>query len=335
MKVAHFVPSVLPAPAYGGTERVVYWMCEEQAKAGLQVTLLSREGSRMPFGSWVLMPETKDEWAQVLSRGGFDLVHFHSLPPPTFPKDHPHVVTIHGNGKEGEVFPRNSVFVSRDHAARHGSRSFVHNGLKLDLYPMKSSRERTRDTLFLAKASWRVKNLKGSIEIARRARHRLLVAGGRRPLRPWGLFAFNARFFGNVRDEQKIELLHRSDALVFPVLWHEPFGIAVIEALACGVPVIGTPYGALPEIVSPECGLLDASVETLADALATKLGGFRPEACRARVEKHFTAEQMARSYVEIYERVLRGEAINDADPRTLRGPLAGIPDPKNGSSSSR
>ena len=99
---------------------------------------------------------------------------------------------------------------------------------------------------FLAKAAWRVKNVKGAIEISRRSHHKLIVMGGTRLNLKMG-FRFtpdlHVKFYGMVGGEQKLSLLNQSKALLFPVLWHEPFGIAITESLYMGAAVFGTPYG--------------------------------------------------------------------------------------------
>lgn len=335
MHVAHFIPALVPVLRYGGTERAAYWNAEEQAALGHKITILSKEGSQVPFGSWAPLPTTADEWKQVLDSNCFDVVHFHTLPPSDFPKDFPHLVSIHGNGKPGESFPRNSVFVSRNHAERHASKFFVHNGLKLDRYPLKTHRSPTQNSMFLAKASWSVKNLRGSLSIARAAGHRLLVAGGRRPLAPWGLFATHARFFGNADDALKIELLHQSDALLFPVLWHEPFGIAVIEALACGVPVVASAFGSLPEIITPDCGLVSTSTEEMSEFLRHKVPLISHEACRERVRTQFSSQKMAQSYLALYRRVIDQGYLNLENPRTLSDTFLCSLDPKKETSLSQ
>lgn len=335
MRVAHFIPAVVPVLRYGGTERAAYWTAEEQASIGHEVTILSSEGSSVPFGKWDTMPTTSDAWNKLLDARNFDIVHFHTLVPDAFPQDFPHLVSVQGNGKTGESFSKNSVFVSRNHAERHGSKFFVHNGLKLSSYPMKPKSVPTRNAMFLAKASWSVKNLRGSVAIARNAGHRLLVAGGHRPLAPWGLLATNARFYGNADDSLKMELLHKSDALLFPVLWHEPFGIAVIEALACGVPVIASAFGSLPEIVTPECGLVSTSTKEMSAFLADTASQISREACRERVEAHFSAAKMARSYLSLYDEVLERGVLSPVNPKTIADTFLCSLDQKTETSSSR
>ena len=335
MRIAHYIPSIVPARGYGGSERVAYWMAEEQAAAGHPLTMISHEGSQIPFGDWIAMPQSADEWKRALERSQAEIVHFHSLIPHSFPLDFPHLLTVHGNGKVGEVFSRNAVFVSRDHASRHASDCFVYNGIRLASYPLRRTGATSREALFLAKASWRVKNLRGAISISKQAGRKLLVAGGRRPLTPWGITATHARFFGTVDDPAKIALLHRSEALLFPVLWNEPFGIAVIEALACGIPVIASAFGSLPEILSPDCGIASLSTCEMVDFLQERARHISPENCRARVETHFSSKRMAESYLDLYARVKKNGFLNASNPRTLPVSSECILDRKTETSSSR
>jgi glycosyltransferase involved in cell wall biosynthesis len=335
MHVAHFIPSVVPVRRYGGTERVAYWAAEEQSALGSKVTILSQPNSLVPFGGWRAMPESSDDWLRLLDKTDIDIIHFHTLVPPSFPADFPHIVTVHGNGRPGEVFPRNSVFLSRNHAERHSSGVFVHNGIKLSAYPLKSSQRRTRKAMFLAKASWRVKNLRGALRVARIASHHLIVAGGRRPLMPWGLFAAGAKFYGQVDDDLKIQLLHQSDALLFPVLWHEPFGLAVIEAMACGVPVIGSPWGSLPEIIRPDCGLISHSIDEMASFLNEEAFRLSPDACRDNVHANFSSTKMARAYIDLYQKILAEGSLSLQTPQTLPDSSEYSLDQKTSASDSR
>ena len=123
-----------------------------------------------------------------LASGRITISRYRCLPLPTdpggFPR-RPHLVTIHGNGKPGETFLVNTAFVSRNHATRHGAECFVYNGVDPSDYIY---REQKSDYLvFLAKASWRVKNVKGAIRLSRLAHRTLRIVGGRR------LFPFNHR----------------------------------------------------------------------------------------------------------------------------------------------
>ena len=167
---------------------------------------------------------------------------------------------------------------------------------------------------FLGKAAWRVKNVQGAIDVARVAGERLAVLGGSRFDFRRGLrltLSPSIRFHGMVGGAEKSRLLSASRGLVFPVVWHEPFGLAVIESLYFGCPVFATPYGALPELVPPECGALSSSCSELADML--KSDSFDRRACHAHAV-HFNALRMAADYVQLYERVLAGEMLNNRSP---------------------
>ena len=121
---------------------------------------------------------------------------------------------------------------------------------------------------------------------------------------------------------QKTGLLNASRGLIFPVRWHEPFGLAVIESLYFGCPVFSTPYGALPELVPLHCGVLSAEANVLAEAV--RGNRFDARACHQHVVDHFSAERMARNYLRMYERVLAGEKIN-AQPPVIQGPARELP----------
>jgi glycosyltransferase involved in cell wall biosynthesis len=128
-----------------------------------------------------------------------------------------------------------------------------------------------------------------------------------------------------VGDPEKKEILRKSRALLFPVRWHEPFGIAITEALASGCAVFGTPYGSLPEIINSEVGFLSAREDEIVQALRSK--SFTPAACRARVSQGFTHLDMAKSYLEHYQSVsstgfLKGQSAATPAPKTKAGFVA-------------
>jgi glycosyltransferase involved in cell wall biosynthesis len=312
MKVVQVVDARLPALAYGGTERVVYWLGKGLVEAGHHVSFLCQAGSSAPFAECRQLLDGPQRWQRSLP-AGTEMVHFHGGLPADFPKEIPHVVSIHGNGKAGELFPANSLFVSRNHAQRHGSKEFVYNGIDLAEYPTARPLERHR-LLFLAKASWKVKNLTGALSIARLSGRAIDVIGGRRPW--WklsGLTATHARFHGMIGGATKLGLLANARALIFPVLWDEPFGLAVIEALACGAFVAATPWGSLPEIVSGDCGFLSDSAARLAEVC--RKGSYDAQACRARVESRFTHIHMTEGYLDAYRRVLSVGRLSSELPR--------------------
>ena len=312
----------VPPATYGGTERAVYWLAKELAKAGHRVTLIAAAGSEAPFASVKQVHLSQPLAPQI--PGDADVAHFFTAP--WSDPGVPYISTVQGNLPHGLAADRNTVFVSRDHATRHGSTTFVYNGLDPDEYgPVDWHRRRTY-VHFLGKAAWRRKNVKGAILVARRAGKRLVVLGGTRLNFSMG-FRFTidprVRFAGMVGGAEKNRLINGSSALVFPVRWSEPFGIAIIESLYFGCPVFGTPYGSLPELVNADVGVLSASADELAAALRDNR--FDPKRCHAWVMERFTARDMAAAYVELYQRVLAGETLNRDQPRLLAKPPRLLP----------
>lgn len=226
----------------------------------------------------------------------------------------PFLVTIEGNAKDGEEFPPNTVFVSRNHAQRHGGRFHVYNGIDLDEYPF--SPVRRDHWIFLAKASWRVKNVRGAIRTARKAGVPLDIVGGQQWFLPpsLGLRWRGVRWRGMLGGDSKLRAIEGARGLLFPVLWHEPFGIAVIEALAMGAPVVATPFGSLPELVSEKVGFIADSYAGL-EAGVHHAGKVTPEACRAWVESRFTHRHMTEAYENLYRKILAEGPLHPAPLR--------------------
>ncbi|WP_198971270.1 glycosyltransferase [Xylophilus sp. ASV27] len=313
--------SPIPVFAYGGTERVIWDLGRTLVGMGHRVSYLVPAGSHCDFATHVLPIDTARPWAGQVP-ADVDLVHFQFHP--KFESEdalgRPYLVTEHGNARKARPLPLNTVFLSRDHAARYGSTQFVHNGLDWSAYgPVDFERPRTYYH-FLGKAAWRVKNVQGAIRVARKAGVLLDVLGGDRLNFRRGFrytFSRRVRFHGMVGGEQKAGLLNGSRGMVFPVRWHEPFGLAVIESLYFGAPVFATPYGALPELVPPDCGVLADNADALAEAV--RANRFDPRRCHAHVLEHFGAGRMARDYLRVYERVLAGEKLN-ATPPVIQGP---------------
>lgn len=318
MRIALVHDVTLPVAHYGGTERIVWWLAKALHEAGHEVLLVCRPGSQCPFATVVAADFSQPIPPQVPAA---DVYHYFNTPPAE--PEAPHVVTIQGNGKLGETFLANTSFISRNHAERHGATCFVYNALDPDDYVYRAAKEPY--LLFLAKASWRVKNVKGTIRIARRARRPLRIVGGSSPLKPlWKLGRIH--WEGMLGGERKAKLVAGASGLVFPVLWHEPFGIAVIEALVSGTPVLASPHGSLPELVPPEVGLICRTEAEFVEGVA-RLGTFRPEDCRDWVLERFHYRRMARDYEALYEKVLSGETLNPRPPRTIEGPDPALPTP--------
>ncbi|OFZ00151.1 MAG: hypothetical protein A2070_08785 [Bdellovibrionales bacterium GWC1_52_8] len=318
MHIALFHEAVIPPQKYGGTERAIYWLAKALALKGHQVTLLAKPGSAVPGVRVMALPPKELRPASgsldSLIPQECDLVHLFGTPS-VLPKK-PFLVTIEGNGQPGEKFHPNTVFVSRKHAEIHGSSHYVYNGLDPDDFPCDV--ERDDYLVFLAKASWSVKNLAGAIQIAKAAGIPLKIMGSRNwplnlhRLRPaWG----GIEYCGMLGDHEKRKILRKARGLLFPVVWHEPFGVALTEALASGCPVFSTPYGSIPEIVSSDVGFLSNQASEHVEAL--KNARFSPAQCRERVNQGFTHFQMAEKYLAYYQQILNDGQLSSEIPETI------------------
>jgi len=314
MRIALATDGVVPAVNYGGVERIVWWLARQLSARGHEVTLLAPRGSHCSFARVIPLDQGKPMAAQVPA--DVDLVHFQGGKVGTFRK--PCLVTFHGNAPPGRPFDKNTVFISRNQAERHGGSVYVHNGIDPQDYGKPHLQARRKHLLFLAKAAWKVKNVRGAIQIARRARRRLVVVGGHRVnfnMGPRVTLDPNVRFRGMVGGTLKNRIINQSEALLFPVIWHEPFGIAVLEALYFGCPIYATKWGALPEIVSPQFGVLSNSHSELIARLAD-LESFDRRACHEYVCDCFSAATMADRYLQLYEQVLDGQSLHAIQPVT-------------------
>ena len=296
---------ILPVRNYGGTERIIYWHMKRLAQLGHRATMIGhRKSDLSPIG--VHLIPLRENWEQSIPKDT-DILHLYENEEPE--TDIPTIVQIQGNGKIGESFPENTVFLTQKHASLHGAQCFVPNALDLTEYPFPWGKQcRWEDFLFLAKASWKVKNVKHCIWACKRAKKRLHIVGGHY-LWPSRL----VKGHGMAGGQRKLNLVASSDALLFPVRWHEPFGIAVIEAMALGLPAIASPYGSLPEIITEETGLIVENFEELLKALETP-HSFDPHLIRSHVERNFSFDLYTRRFLELYERVMAGEKLNPTRP---------------------
>ncbi len=315
MHVVHVSPWRLPVTGYGGSQRVLTWLVSAQVELGMRVTVFAPSGTKLPGAEVVEVAEkpTSQRFLRSIAEPlpvDAQVLHFQQFPRLSA-FSLPWVVTVHGNSP-GELLPHpRKIFLSRDHSRRGGSRFFVYNGLDPAEYLY---RERKDDYfLFLSKVSRKSKGIDIALRLAHELGFRLVVAGGTR----WDLWKTGgwwtswrcrAEFVGEVSGRTKAELLANARALLFPIRWPEPFGLAVIEALASGTPVITAPLGAMPEIVTPEVGFLCSSLAEFQQAIA-HVDKISPRACRQRVLEHFTHRHMALGYLKQYRRVLAGENI--------------------------
>ena len=318
MRVLLVSNSSIPVFAYGGTERVIWDLGHTLGELGHEVTYLVAAGSSCPFAKVLEINPAVDLRLQIPH--DIDIVHFQFNPEFDLDADFDksYVVTEHGNTAGGKLLPRNSIFVSRNHAKRHGSDQFVYNGLNWDAYGPVDFELSRRHHHFLGKAAWRVKNVTGAIDVALAAGVRLAVLGGTRLNIKRGFrftWSRNVEFHGMVGGLQKFQLLNASNGLIFPVRWHEPFGLAIVESLYFGCPVFSTPYGSLPELVGLQHGVLSSAHQVLADAIVGH--SFDSRACHQHAAENFNAKKMAQGYLDKYLKVADGEFLSSIRPQAL------------------
>jgi glycosyltransferase involved in cell wall biosynthesis len=316
VKVVIHHPVLLPPKDYGGVERVVLWLSQALIDLGHEVFVAALEGSRLPPGVHLISIGSHELSAiQFLKKipKGVDVVHFMAPPEPSVWDQLPcaGILTIHGNGKKGEMFPPNTVFLTSDHAKRHGRKVFVWNGINPSEYIYREKSYASDQPLFLSKTSWKVKNLSGAILFASQAKKILKIAGGNRP---YGLrfkaWLLGHQWEGPVSGQKKAELLSQASTLLFPVIWPEPFGLVVIESLMSGTPVIASPDGSLPEILG-DCGILaDPRDEQAWVGAIQKVTQISRKKCRERALTYFTHQHMAKNYLKLYQQVVDGKELS-------------------------
>ena len=307
----------IPVLTYGGTGRDIWYLGEELVKRGHKVTYLVAEGSTSPFANVTFLDKSRDINSQIPA--GTDIVNIHY--PPKQPINMPHMVSIHGNTNNPEIiFPLNTHFVSKNHAKRFGSTAYIYNGMNWDDYPKPNLNQNRNGFHFLGNAAWKVKNLKAAMKIARKNKTSLDVLGGYRMNFKMGMrFTLDPKihFHGMVGNDIKASVIQQSNGLLFPVLWHEPMGLAIIESLFYGSPVFGTPYGALPELVNENIGFLSNNLTELVHATASATQ-FNNKACHDYAVETFNAKRMCTKYLEYFEWILNGNTLNKNHPQLIK-----------------
>ena len=311
----------IPAFLYGGTERVIWGLGKELVKMGAKVSYLVAPGSECPFAEVYNYDKTHSIQAQVPD--GVDVIHlnFQISDQQREQLTTPYIITQHGNVQLGAKLDPNTVFISADHAKRHNSSTFVYNGLDWDDYGSVDLSLKRKHFHFLGKASRRGKNVQGAIDVVKKLKNEeLIVLGGDRlNIKRHFRFTLSSRikFVGMVGGKEKFSYLNQSKGLLFPVKWHEPFGLAITESLYFGSPVFATPYGASPELVPESAGFLTDSVSEMAQAL-THTSEYSPHICHDLAVDLFNSRKMTQGYYAIYEQVLNGQLINNTQPICIK-----------------
>jgi glycosyltransferase involved in cell wall biosynthesis len=336
----------VPPVNYGGIELLLKLLVDELVEQGHEVTLFATEdcevrGELVSVASACiteLMARGEvyayEHYAnaavgEALARAAeFDVLHFHLTPawlPLAASCPRPCVFTLHTCAVKDDEwafarYPQVEVAaISRFQVAGTEERlrrrfPVVYNGCDFGAYTPRF--EAGQYLAFLGRMS-HAKNPRGAIEVARAAGLPLVLAGRaqnaeeevyfEREVKPY-IDGKNVRWVGPVNHAQKEELLRHAAALVFPIQWDEPFGLVMIEAMACGTPVIGVRRGSVAEVVDPGfTGYTAATPEGLADCVGPALALDR-RTVRERGEARFGYREMVRGYVELYRHLIESRS---------------------------
>jgi glycosyltransferase involved in cell wall biosynthesis len=338
LRIAQIAPlyESVPPKLYGGTERIVAYLAEELLRRGHEVTLYAAGDSTVNvplaagfpqslrlagldhFGPAFHLPMLSDVYDHA---SHFDIIHSH-VDCLSFPLARlvqvPTVSTMHGRLDLNELLPiyrsysdLPMVSISNDQRRPLAELNWirtVYHGLPRNL--LKFSPQSGNYLAFLGRMSPE-KRPDLAIEIARRSGVPLKIAAKvdrvdreyfESVIKPL-LSSPGIEFIGEIDETQKEQFLGEALALLFPVDWPEPFGLVMIEALACGTPVIATPCGSVPEVLRHGVtGFIGSSVDELV-ASVHKIGEIPRQKCRAEFEKRFTVEVMAANYEDVYHQL--------------------------------
>ena len=353
MRIAQVAPlyESVPPKLYGGTERIVSYLTEELVREGHAVTPFA-SGDSMTQARLVpvcpeslrLAPNCIDQLAHHVlmleyvfsERRNFDIIHFH-IDYLHFPLSRReqivNVTTLHGRLDIPELAPLYQVFrdmpvvsisdAQRDPLPWANWQGTVYHGLPENQLTFRPGRGEY--LAFLGRISPE-KGLDEAIKIAQLVGMPLRVAAKiDRADQEYFETCIKSRlhdplieFTGEIGYPEKNDFLGDAAALLFPINWPEPFGLVMIEAMACGTPVIAYPRGSVPEIVDDGItGFLVHNAEEAAKAVGG-IGAIERRSCRRRFEERFSARRMSEDYLALYERLVNGQsepiAVTDGVP---------------------
>lgn len=339
MKIAQVSPlyESVPPSTYGGTERVVSYLTEELVNFGHEVTLFASGDSITKAKlfpvcekSLRLNSQSSDSYIHHLIQiqdvmeqsKDFDVIHFHidclHFPTTVFLKT-PNLTTLHGRldiPSLDQLYQKFSkvpvVSISASQKSQMPVANWIdtiHHGIPLDLYSLNKKPENY--LAFIGRISPE-KGLDKAIEIAKGLGIKLKIAAKidkadqkyfdneikhllDHPL---------VEYIGEVNDQEKNEFLGNALCLIFPIDWPEPFGMVMVEAMACGTPVLAFKCGSVPEVI--EEGLTGSIVTSIDEAIKVlpEMFNWDRAICRRHFEERFTASRMASDYIKLYEKIV-------------------------------
>lgn len=317
MKIVHVAPchEIVPPLKDGGTERIVHELSEGLVHAGHEVILYAPPGSS---SSGTLIPYPRpdmpeEEIARFVRRTlpqGTDLIHDHTFTSAIGKlklSSVPVVCTLHlpNNNRIS-----NPVYVSKRalEVIGRGKGHYVYNGLQISHYQYSEQKE---DYLLFMGRIIREKGIAHALDIADQTGLPLVIAG---PIHDPELFdqlvkpriAQNRkiRYVGSVGGQEKQNLLKHAKCVLFPSIWEEPFGLVLVEAMACGSPVLAFKKGAAAEVLEGFPQLLCSSPDEMKAKLSAVSQYAQPAQLRQYVTERFTTNRMTENYIALYERLI-------------------------------
>ncbi len=328
-----------PPRHYGPWESVVSLLTEELVKMGLDVTLFATGDSRTSGKLVAVCPRPYSEddsvdpkvaeclhISEIFERADeFDIIHnnFDFLPL-TYSGlvETPLVTTIHGFSSP-KIMPVFKKYDARSHyvAISESDKSpeldygaTIHHGIDVAQFPFCSAKGEY--LLFFGRIHPH-KGVNEAIQVAQRVGMKLVIAGIIQDQKYFAtrvepyIDGTTVEYIGSVGPDQRADVLGGALALLHLISFDEPFGLSLVESMACGTPVVAFNRGSMPEIIRDgETGYIVEDIEGATNAVAEIRSIVRAE-CRADVEQRFTSARMARDYVGVYQEILNGEARND------------------------
>ncbi|MCM3129558.1 glycosyltransferase family 4 protein [Paenibacillus provencensis] len=312
MKIVQVSTNSLPVPPedYGGTQRDIHYLTEELIRRGHEVILFAKKGSKCRATKTFEYPtDDKDEQLDFIIQNipsDVDIIHDHYG---IVARANPPIPTIrnsHSKKAKGTQIP---VFVSKKIRDKNKKGYFVHNGIRVSDYPYKQKKKGY--LLFLG----RIMSEKGvhlAVEVAQKTGKELIIAGTFNNKPKYEQY-FNEkikphlndkiRYVGPVGGTEKMKLLSEASCVLFTSTWNEPFGLVLIEALACGTPVLGFKAGAVPEVLRGLPQLLCNDVNEMSRKVRARKFP-TPRTCRQYVIKRYSDKVMATNFLKLYRKVL-------------------------------